>query len=232
VRIALIEDDRDVGEIMKAWLESGTHSCHLFTNGKSATREISRESFDLYVIDWQLPDTTGDVVLKFLRETVKHWVPVIFVTSRDSEEDIVTALRMGCDDYMVKPVRRLELLARVDALLRRREPVQVQSVVDFPPYRFETSLKEVVLNEQPVELTEKEFDLALFLFKNQGQLLSRGHISESVWGRGDDVQSRTIDTHVSRLRKKLAVGPEHGYRLSPVYNFGYRLERLPAVATS
>jgi two-component system, OmpR family, response regulator RegX3 len=226
LRIALIEDDRDIGEIVKQWLESGGHTCHHFTNGKTAQREIARESFDLYLIDWQLPDITGDAVLRHLRETVKHWVPVIFVTSRDSEEDIVTALRLGCDDYMVKPVRRMELLARVEALLRRREPQRVQQAADFPPYRFDLASRTAYLTETAIELTEKEFELALFLFKNQGQLLSRGHISESVWGRGDDVQSRTIDTHVSRLRKKLAVGPENGFRLSPVYNFGYRLERL------
>lgn len=228
MRIALIEDDLDIGEVMKQWIESGGHTCHHFTNGRTVQREITRESFDLFLIDWQLPDTTGDAVLRYLRETVKHWVPVIFVTSRDSEDDIVTALRLGCDDYMVKPVRRLELLARVDALLRRRDPGRPQLSADYPPYRLDPSSRSAYLNDEPMDLTEKEFDLALFLFKNQGQLLSRGHISESVWGRGDDVQSRTIDTHVSRIRKKLAIGPEHGYRLSPVYNFGYRLEKLGA----
>lgn len=122
MRIALIEDDLDIGEVMKQWIESGGHTCRHFTNGMSVWHELPRECFDLFLIDWQLPDITGDEVLRYLRETAKHCAPVIFVTSHDSEEDIVTALRWGCDDYMVKPVRRLELLARVDALLRRRDP--------------------------------------------------------------------------------------------------------------
>jgi DNA-binding response OmpR family regulator len=226
MRIAIIEDDPDIGAVIRQWLESAGHFCHLFVNGRSAQREIVRESFDLFLVDWQLPDISGDAVLKFIRETIKHWVPVVFVTSRDSEEDIVMALRLGCDDYMVKPVRRLELLARVEALHRRRDPIRTQQDLEFPPYRLSVGTREMYLKDERIELTEKEFELALFLFKNLGQLISRGHLSESIWGRGDDVQSRTIDTHISRLRKKLALAPENGYRLSPVYNFGYRLERL------
>jgi two-component system, OmpR family, response regulator RegX3 len=130
MRIALIEDDIDIGVVVKRWMELGGHTCHHFTNGQSVEREIPRESFDLFLIDWQLPDTTGDAVLRYLRETMKQCVPVIFVTSHDSEEVIVTALRLGCDDYMVKPVRRLELLARVDALLRRRDPRRAQAAAD------------------------------------------------------------------------------------------------------
>jgi two-component system, OmpR family, response regulator RegX3 len=225
VRIAIIEDDLDIGSILRDWLVDAHHSVHLFPTGKAAQREISRESFDLFVMDWQLPDITGDEVLKFIRATVDHWVPVIFVTSRDTEDDIVTALRLGADDYMIKPVRRMELLARIEALSRRMATTK-EEVLSIPPYRIVSQTRQIFVRDVAVELTDKEYELAVFLFKNVGQLLSRGHISESVWGRGEEVLSRTIDTHVSRLRKKLEILPDNGFRLSPVYNFGYRFERL------
>ena len=96
----------------------------------------------------------------------------------------------------------------------------------MPPYRIDLVNRVVGLDNQPIELTDKEYDLTLFLFRNVGRLLSRGHISESVWGRSADIQSRTVDTHVSRVRKKLDFGPERGLRLTPIYNFGYRLEKV------
>jgi two-component system response regulator RegX3 len=148
-------------------------------------------------------------------------------TSRDSEQDIVAALAAGADDYMIKPVRRMELLARVEALLRRMRPKQAEAEsIELPPYYIDLANRVVKLDGVSLEMTDKEYDLTLFLFRNLGRLLSRGHISESVWGRSADVQSRTVDTHVSRVRKKLDFGPERGLRLTPIYNFGYRLEKV------
>jgi len=190
-------------------------------------REAGRESFDLFLLDWHVPDLSGADVLKWLRETQKSEIPVLFATSRDLEEDIVAALSAGADDYMIKPVRRLELLARVEALLRRSRPKAAESdVFELPPYHVNLADRSIKLDGVGVEMTDKEYELTLFLFRNLGRLLSRGHISESVWGRSGDVQSRTVDTHISRIRKKLDFGPARGLRLTPIYNFGYRLERL------
>jgi DNA-binding response OmpR family regulator len=128
---------------------------------------------------------------------------------------------------MVKPVRRLELLARVETLVRRTRPKQseVEPLV-IGPYLINLVDRVVNLDGVAIELTDKEYDLTVFLFRNIGRLTSRGHISESVWGRSSEVQSRTVDTHVSRVRKKLELGPARGVRLTPVYNFGYRLEKV------
>jgi len=230
MRIALLEDDVDVGSAIKQWLEAAGHSVHHFISGKTTIREAGRESFDLFLLDWHIPDLSGTEVLHWLREKQHSTVPVLFVTSRDTEEDIVSALNAGADDYMVKPIRRLELQARVEALLRRSRPKAVESdSLEIEPYRFDLVARTVSLGTATVEMTDKEYELTLFLFRNLGRLLSRGHISESVWGRSNDVQSRTVDTHVSRIRKKLEFGPDRGIKLTPVYNFGYRLER---VATS
>jgi len=227
MRIALLEDDVDVGSALKQWLEAVGHSVHHFTSGKTTIREAGRESFDLFLLDWHVPDLSGTEVLHWLRDKQQSSVPVLFVTSRDTEEDIVSALNAGADDYMVKPIRRLELTARVEALLRRSRPKAVEAdALEIDPYYIDLVARAVKVNNTPIEMTDKEYELTLFLFRNLGRLLSRGHISESVWGRSNDVQSRTVDTHVSRIRKKLEFGPERGIKLTPVYNFGYRLERI------
>lgn len=227
MRIAMLEDDLDVGAAMQQWLEAGGHTVHHFASGKAIVREAARESFDLFLLDWHVPDLSGAEVLKWLREKQQSTVPVLFATSRDSEQDIVAALTAGADDYMIKPVRRLELLARVDALLRRMRPRQIEAeAIDLPPYHIDLVNRVIKMDNAAIEMTDKEYELTLFLFNNLGRLLSRGHMSESVWGRSADIQSRTVDTHVSRVRKKLDFGPERGLRLTPVYNFGYRLEKV------
>lgn len=227
MRIALLEDDVAVGTTMQLWLEAAGHTVHNFTSGKSIVREAARESFDLFMLDWHVPDLSGEEVVRWLREKQQSTVPVLFATSRDSETDIVAALQAGADDYMVKPVRRLELLARVEALARRTrgkepdvEPISVGA------YLIDLADRVVSFDGVPVEMTDKEYELTVFLFRNLGRLISRGHISESVWGQTADIQSRTVDTHVSRVRKKLEIGPARGVRLVPVYNFGYRFEKV------
>ncbi|WP_374509175.1 response regulator transcription factor [Niveibacterium sp.] len=226
MRLAMLEDDRDQSSTVETWLRDAGHDVHAFSHPRELMKVAGRESFDLFLIDWMVPDISGAEVLHWLREDRNDPTPVIFVTARDAEEDIVAALGAGADDYIVKPVRRLELLSRIEAVLRRVRPKEPERELSAPPYRFDIANKVCSLGDTAIELTDKEFELALFLFRNVGRLYSRGHLLEAVWGRNPNVATRTIDTHVSRLRTKLALRPENGYRLTPTYNYGYRLERL------
>lgn len=227
MRIALLEDDEQLGQLVALWLEEAGHAPQLFATGAALTKALERESFDLLILDWMLPDTTGDKVLLWVRERTDWAIPVIFVTARDSEEEIVGGLNLGADDYIAKPVRRQEFLARVAAVARRSQmPVAPSGRLSFPPFELDEGSRSVQRDGQPVELTQKEYELALFLFRNHGRLLSRGHILQSVWGHQADITTRTVDTHISRLRTKLGLGPESGWQLNAIYNHGYRLERV------
>ncbi len=228
MRIALLEDDPAQAETLASWLAAAGHDMHVFGLGRDLLRHASRESFDTFLIDWMLPDQSGHEVLRWLRHERGETAPVIFVTSRDAEEDIVAGLNSGADDYIVKPVRRLELLSRLEAIWRRTRPKDDnQSIIDLPPYRIELTTRRILRGGHEVEtLTEKEFNLVVFLFQNLGRLLSRGHLLEALWGLNASVPTRTLDTHISRVRKKLELHSANGFRLVPAYNYGYRLERV------
>ena len=232
MRISILEDDPDQLALLKRWLTDDGHDVHGYTTGRDAMKHAGRESFDLFVLDWQVPDVSGADVLMWLRTNVSKTVPVLFVTVRDSEQDIVFALENGADDYMVKPARRQELLARVHALLRRAYPREEEKRLSFPPFEIDVARGEVRRNGEKIELTPKEFELTVVLFRNLGRLLSRGHLQESVWGRSGDLVTRTVDTHVSQVRKKLDLRVETGYRVVPIYNYGYRLEKTAEDASS
>ncbi len=232
MRISILEDDPDQLALLKRWLVEDGHDVHGYVAGREAMKHAGRESFDLFILDWQVPDVSGADVLMWLRTNVSRTVPVLFVTVRDSEQDIVFALENGADDYMVKPARRQELLARVHALLRRAYPREEEKHLSFPPFEIDISRGEIRRNGEKIELTPKEFELTVVLFRNVGRLLSRGHLQEAVWGRSGDLITRTVDTHVSQVRKKLDLRVETGYRVVPIYNYGYRLERISEDASS
>lgn len=223
----MLEDDRDQAGLMQLWLKSAGHDCQWFETGKAFMQTVTRESFDLFVLDWMLPDTSGDQVLAWLREHVGWEVPVIFITARDSEDCVVEGLQLGADDYMVKPVAQKETMARISALGRRAYPQSAQNEsLECEEFRLDLRQHAVYRHGEPVTLTQREYELVLFLFRHKGRLLSRGHILESVWGQSAEINTRTVDTHVSRIRNKLGLLPENGWKLSAIYQHGYRLEHI------
>lgn len=226
-RIAMLEDDPDQAELMRLWLEDAGYSVSCEPDSQAFLRLVRRDSFDLYLLDWIVPGISGVEVLKKLRVDLTDDTPVVIATVKDQERSIVKALETGADDYLVKPIRRGELLARLAAILRRigLGGRSHDTMLDVKPYTFNTTKKVSMLGNKSVQLTNREFELAVFLFRNPGKLLSRNHILEAIWGIDNaNVSTRTVDTHVSRLRKKLELGVEHGWELTSVYQHGYRLE--------
>lgn len=228
MRVAILEDDPDQAELTRLWLTHAEYSVECFGNAATFMRAVRRDSFDLYVLDWILPDLSGLEVLKKLRSELNDYTPVIIATAKNDEKSTVQGLEAGADDYLAKPIRQAELGARVAAVLRRvggRKPEE--SVLDASPYSLNTSTKALSLNGEKVSLTNREFELAHFFFRNAGKMISRGHILEEIWGIDNkSVSTRTVDTHVSRLRKKLDLSEQNGWKLSAIYQHGYRLEKV------
>ncbi|WP_173893981.1 response regulator transcription factor [Uliginosibacterium sp. TH139] len=228
MRIALLEDDSTQSLIVTSCLRNAGHEVHEFRLTADLKRFCARESVDLYLLDWIVPDQSGEEFLRWLRSERNDATPAIFLTSRDAEEDVVAGLSAGADDFIIKPLNQRILLSRIEAVMRRAKPRDVHAILELPPYRIDPAQNLISLKGEALELTEKEFALALFMFRNVGRLISRGHMLEAVWGRSPDIPTRTVDTHVSRVRNKLQLRPENGFRVVPTYNFGYRLEQVDA----
>ena len=228
-RIAVLEDDPSLASLIARWLESRGIAFRLFSSGEQMLRELLHETYDLAVLDWDVPDLSGEQVLKAFRRSAREPLPVLFATAHDREEDIVHGLREGADDYLTKPLRRFEVLARVEALLRRSRAGAPDAAASIEAGAFRLDPPERLLQKDgaSIRLTQKEFDLALLLFRNVGRLLTRAYLLDTVWGSGAKVTPRTVDTHASQLRSKLGLHAEEGWRLRAVYQYGYRLEQLP-----
>ncbi|MFO1345521.1 MAG: response regulator transcription factor [Rhodocyclaceae bacterium] len=233
MRFAILEDSRSQALLIKAMVEELGHEGEIFPTAHSFREGLtSAKPFDLLLMDWILPDGSGDELLAWVRERFGWSLPIIFVTARVAEGDVAAMLRLGADDYVCKPIRYVELGARIEALIRRRSMaaeaasgasarLQVGNVVLDPAARS------VTVDGTPVALTNKEFDLAELLLRNLGTLFNRQSLLEKVWEVSGEANadSRTVDTHVSRLRRKLHLEPASGWLLSTVYGHGYRLER-------
>lgn len=224
MRIAVLDDDRLQLEMVERVAQEMGHACSLFESGQPLLQALRRDTFDLLVIDWELPDTNGPDVIRWVRAQLPPTLPILFITHRSEESDIVEGLQCGADDFMVKPLRVAELKARLQALLRRAYPLCTDDVQSFGPYTFTRSALSVTFGGREVVLTYREFALAMLLFQNAGRLLSRDHLREAVWGQNAEVLSRSLDTHVSRLRQVLQLRPGNAYSIAAVYGLGYRLD--------
>lgn len=229
MHIGYLEDDEQQAAMVKQWLSDWGHQSTHYSSGAEFIQAVKTNNFDLLILDWELPDINGIDVLRMLRHTINLSIPVLFCTQRDDETDVISALENGADDYMVKPVRQGELKARISALARRAGiSDEKQDTIEQGPYRFNVAAREAMLNDKVISLTEKDFDLAICLFGNIGRVQSRKHLLETIWGVTADVNTRTVDVHISRIRKSLAINPDNGFRIKTVYQHGYRLESVDA----
>ncbi|MGE5470132.1 MAG: response regulator transcription factor [Bacteroidota bacterium] len=225
MNFAVIEDSRSQAEVLKALLKSEGHQVEIFAEGLACIEALKTRNFDFFVVDWNLPDIGGDEVLKHIREKCGWDVPVIFCTARTGEESAADILRLGADDYIPKPIRYMEFLARVEVLLRRRQPLRPMPL-RIAGIEVDLEGRRICVGGAEIDLTQREFDLAVIFLRNIGRVLPREELLSAVWERDSGVDTRTVDTHASRLRKKLGLGGESGLMLTSVYGQGYRLDNV------
>jgi DNA-binding response OmpR family regulator len=223
-RVLVVEDEHDIAGLIKHTLErSGDASVEIVGRGDEALRAISGRPPDLVILDLNLPVIGGDEVCRILRQRpeTRH-LPIIMLTARTSEADRVSGLDLGADDYMTKPFSLRELGARVRAVLRRRP--SGRDAGRQPGYRGQHLVADfdavsIAVDNAPVRLTRREFELLRFLVENRNRVLSRDRLLERVWGYDRFIETRSVDVHVGRLRAKL--GPA-GRQIETVIGLGYR----------
>lgn len=228
MKVAILEDDPLHAELIEGILDKAGYNCKIFVNPHLLFGAVGQHTFDILITDWNLPDISGVEVIERLREKGDRRIPILMVTARDASQDIVQSLQAGADDFITKPVQADVLLARVEAILRRAYGDNpVSEIEQFGAYEFARSTRVVKVNGEVIRTTAREFELALLLFQNLGRPLSRSYIMEMLWSLNPDVSTRTLDTHVARIRTKLKFFPEHnGYRMTSIYGFGYRLDAV------
>lgn len=212
--------------LVEMTLTEAGHSCEVFGDGQVLVRALHRSTYDVLILDWNVPGLSGLEVISWVRDNLEIAPPSLMLTSRSAEEDIVAGLTAGADDYVIKPVAPVVLKARINALARRAYPAALSGFEHYGSYCFDTRAETVELSGESIALTAKEFALALLLFRNMHRALARAYIFEAVWGRNPNLPTRTLDVHISNVRTKLHLRPDNGVKLVPIYSYGYRLEAL------
>ena len=213
--ILIVEDEHLIARLIEMTLTRAGYRCTLAEDGRTAADLIETTNFDMALLDIMLPGLDGYALLECLRP---QGVPVIFITAKSAVKDRVQGLRLGADDYLVKPFEIVELLARVEAVLRRAGKAQYELEIDG--LTIDTRSHTVSRGSKPIQLTAKEFELLLLFIQNRNIALFRETIYERIWGGEYMGDSRTVDLHVQRLRKKL----HWEDKIKTIYKVGYRLE--------
>ncbi len=225
MRIAILDNDPHQRSLVVDTLASAQHECLVFGEYADLQAGLREQEIELLVYHWQ-PEIEGLRQLQQLRQ-VRPTLPVLLLSGRAYEQDLAAVLGGAYCDYLVKPLRRNELLVRLRVLAARAKPETMsEPSLNFGAYAFDVRGARLKRQGEAIALTQKEFDLALLFFRNLGRPLSRATILEAVWPQDAEFSSRSMDTHVSRVRNKLGLRPENGFRLAPVYSYGYCLEQL------
>lgn len=215
IKILIVEDEKPISDLIAFNLSANNYSCTQAYDGLQAANLIEENCYDLILLDIMLPEIDGYELLDYIKPLN---IPVIFITAKGSLEDRVKGLTQGAEDYIVKPFQVVELLARVNVVLRRFN--KASSVLEFSNIVANTETKVATKDGTPLDLTPKEFELLVLLIRNVNITLFREHIYETIWGNDYYGDTRTLDLHIQRLRKKTGLGRN----LKTVYKVGYRLE--------
>jgi len=228
-RVLLVEDNVDLAYGLQNNLEIEGYEVRVAERGETGLEQAAKWDPDLIILDLMLPDLDGYRVLQHLRKS-GIMTPVLILTARGEESDKVLGFRLGADDYVTKPFGVLELLARVEAILRRvggpaeSKDGEGEGSEEFGSVRIDLRSRSVLRDEVEVALTPKELDLLLALIRRRGAVASRLELLQEVWGHRAAVVSRTVDTHISELRRKLENEPSHPRHILTVHKAGYRLQ--------
>lgn len=217
--ILIVDDEQDISQLVGMYLENSGFSWDYADNGELALLKMNQNNYDLIIIDVMMPIMDGWTLCKKIRESSN--IPVIFLTAKGEEWDKVNGLKIGADDYIVKPFSPGELIARIDAVLRRTINLNDSSIFNFQVGKIQINenARTVKVGNKEISLTLKEYDLLIFLCKHQGHVFSREKILEQVWGFDYYGTARTVDTHIKTLRLKL--GQDADY-ISTVWGVGYK----------
>jgi DNA-binding response OmpR family regulator len=226
MNIAILDFDLGHANSVCQILEGMGHSCCAFSASAALVRRLQQEPCDLLVVNLQ--DVKEEPhVIRTVRPHLSAKVPILCIIGSFDEDEILACLAAGANDYLFRPIRSRDLITRILVLLRQAYPSQAEGGrSQFGAFVFESRRGRLTKNGKPMNLTRKEFDLALLFFRHLGRPLSRATIIETVWAMDPPTLSRTMDTHVSRVRNKLGLIPAQGFRLAPVYGYGYRLEQI------
>ncbi|MEM8816300.1 MAG: response regulator transcription factor [Pseudomonadota bacterium] len=227
-RILVVEDNDDLAFGLQTNLEVQGYCVALASDGADGLRQALNDTPDMIILDLMLPKLNGLDVLRRFRRRDKS-TPVLLLTAKGNEVDKVLGLRLGADDYVTKPFALMELMARVEALLRR---AGIRSATEATVYAFgdvevNVDARQVLKDHQPIELTPKEYGLLVALLQRDGAVASRIELMKEVWGHASAVISRTVDTHVAELRRKLEPDPSNPSHILTIRKAGYRLVLKP-----
>lgn len=223
-RILLVEDSPAISEPLSFLLRRDGYDVEVIADGSDALDAHARFQPDLILLDLMLPGTPGIEICRRIRQV--DAVPIIMLTARDSETDIVVGLEAGADDYVTKPYSSGELMARIHAALRRQQqrPPEHASTLSASGVTVDLDSHEVTVDGQPVYLPLKEFELLSFLVLNAGRVLTRGRLLDHIWGSDYYGDTKTLDVHVKRVRTKIEPDPRHPRRIVTVRGLGYKFE--------
>jgi DNA-binding response OmpR family regulator len=224
--VLVVDDEPTIGEIVGRYLERAGYQTRVAGDGLRALEMVGAERPDLVVLDLMLPGVDGLEVMRRIREQGRPRVAVILLTARGEESDRVIGLRLGADDYIVKPFSPAELVARVDAVLRRIEPASERvATLIFDELVIDPGARQVTVRGEQVQLTLREFELLLFLAQHPGQVFSRDQLMDRVWQFSFYTDTSTVTVHIRRLRAKIEDDPGRPRRLQTVWGVGYRFAR-------
>ena len=224
--VAILEDIVTQAGVVARWLEKAGYETEVRHEGESFVELVRSTRVDVLLLDWDVPGMSGIDVMRWARDSFADALPIIMMTQHDGENDIVFGLNSGADDYLIKPLRERELVARVNAQARKYYPeTQRAKVVEVGKFALDVSAHAATVDGAPVELSLREFEVALMLFESVGRIVSKDMMIKRIWGVVDRKYDATLATYMSKLRSSLGLRPKNGLVITTIYNYGYRLER-------